>query len=143
MTLIYSVGHSQIKEIEDIKKESIGSFKEMGIEKIKLEKWNDNLIVFLYQDQKFKQLTEYKSFEFKDEDGALNLLYNTLLYGIQLKEKSEKSLELPNDILILKFDKMMGKGYVEIFVQNKNIPDIIGQVIWMDEKRLKKVFDKE
>lgn len=141
--LIYSFTNGQIKEMENIQKELIGSFKEMGTEKIKLERWDDDYIVFFYRDEKFKQISEYKSFDFKDENGALDLLYNALLTGIQAKEKSEKSLELPNDILRLKFGKTMGTGYVEIFVQNKNVPNIIGQVIWMDEKRLNKVFGKK
>lgn len=132
----------QIKEMEEIKKERIGSFKEMGQEKIILERWNDNLIVCLYQDMKFSKVTDYKSFEFMDEDGALEYLYTTLLKGIQAKEKKETNLELPNDILNLQFGKMMGVGYVEIYVQNKNAPSVIGKMMWLDEKRLKKLFGK-
>lgn len=142
LLFICSFAFGQIKEMKTPEKVLIGSHKEMGTEYIKIERWDENLIFVLYKDMNY-QIAEYKSFEFEDQDGAFDTLYNKLIEGISSGEKSESSLELPNHILRLKFDKSFGKSFVEIYVQNKNIPSIIGKMLWLDEKRVNKIFGKQ
>jgi len=141
MIMICEISFGQIKQMDEVKKERIGQIKDLSNEVISLERWNDGLIVFQYIDQKYSKITDFKSFSFLDVDGALDSFYNTLLDGIKAKEKKEINLELPDDILTLKFGKMMGKGYVEIYHNSKS--GVSGVVQWMDEKRLNKVFGRK
>lgn len=141
--LITSLAFSQIKEMNTIKKELIGQINDKDDELVSLQKWEDNTIVIFYKDLKYQRIIEFKNFSFKDEAGAFDYLYNTLLDGIKSKENFEKSLELPDDILRLKFYKKMGKGYVDIWVQSKATGSIIGEMTWMDETRLNQLFGKE
>lgn len=143
LLFISSFTLGQIKEAESIEKIEIGSIRDMSSDVVKMERWGENEYVIFYQDQKFKQITDYKSFHFKDVDGTLDSFYNTLFEGIKSKEKIEKTLELPDDILTLKFGKMMGSGYVEIYHSPKNAPNVVGVVQWIDEKRLNKLFGKD
>lgn len=136
------IAFGQIAEKPEIKKELIGKVYQDSKRYARLERWNENTIVCFYTNTKYAYITDVDSFTFNDEDGSLNQLYEILLAGIKAGEKTEKTLELPDVNLYLKFDKALGKGFVEISVQDKNVPSIIGYMVWLNEKKLNKLFGK-
>lgn len=129
----------QIREVEVTKPEVIGKISGMGITYVELSK-KDNIYTFLYKDEKFTKINEYKSFSFEDVDGALDDFYNILKSGIEAKETNSKRIEIPNGTLDLEFKKQVGTFYVEIFHTSK--AGVVGKVQWLDIKRLNKLFGK-
>ena len=139
--LVSTTCFSQIKKVETEKSIDIGKIGAMGQTWIECTK-SGNTYTFLYQDLKYQQITEYKSFSFEDVDNAFDNLYETMLNGLENKPNEDIMLELPNDIIWLKFKKSFGKTTVEFWhAVNKN-SDVLGYSVWMDKKRLAKVFGK-
>ena len=131
--LVYSQSFSQIK-ILNSDSEVIGKVQFISCSK------NNNTFTFTYNDHKFTQIDEYKSFSLSEND--FNELFNIITQGFLNYPKEEVKLELPNDILFLKFTKSMGIISLQIthFV-NKN-PELVGLTRYLTEKQVLKLFGK-
>ncbi|SZD72039.1 Uncharacterised protein [Candidatus Ornithobacterium hominis] len=130
---------SQIK-VTDITTncEKIGNFGSF----VKLEKCDDGNAVFTYQDTKYDKITNYKSFSFEDADNSVDELYNVFLEGLNGNEDKEIKIELPNDTIIIKFEKVFNKKMIAYTFHSVNNTGVVGEVIFLDKKRLNKIFNK-
>lgn len=140
--LFTSISYSQITQVKTSKSELIGKIGVIGETWLECNK-NGNTYTFTYKDMKFQHLTEYKSFSFEDVDNAFDNLYNTILSGLESKPEDDITLELPNDIVWLKFKKTMGVISVEFWHSVNKNADIIGVSTWMNKKKLAKLFGKK
>ena len=132
---------SQISVVKTPKSEIIGKIAPMGQLHISCEKIADTYN-FIYFDTKFKQLAEFKSFSFKDEDNAFENLYSMIMEGLQNPPKEDILIELPDDMIWLSFTKVMGVSNFRFIHSVNKIPDILGISIWMTKKKVQKVFGK-
>lgn len=135
-------GFSQIKEMEEVKRETIGNYYKGSTDLVTLERWSDNKIVVFYKNTDFKQISDYDSFSFLDVDNSLEMLYKTLIDGLNSNQDFEKSLELPDVILRLYFFKELGISNVQIRVQNKKVGSIIKTMTVLNEDAINKIFGK-
>lgn len=140
--LIATTTVAQISKIETPERILIGLTKILGTPQITIEKSNDTYI-FTYKDVNYQQLNEYKSFSFKDEDGAFESLYEMIVEGLKSPPKEDIMLELPNDIVWLHFSKSMGKPYVEFHHAVDKHVEVLGKSTWLNKKKLDKLFGKK
>lgn len=141
---ICGLSSAQIKKIETekVNKTEIGKISPMGVTYISLSKYNDDYI-FSYKDTKFAQISEYKSFSFKETGSDLDNLYKMIIDGIDTKPEDDIMIELPDDIIWLHFEKALGTTSVQIrHAVNKN-PEIIGMTTWMTKAKVNKLFNKK
>lgn len=110
------------------------------VQHIECYKVNDTYTI-MYNDYKFTQVTEYKSFSLSEKD--FNDLYAVIQKGFEEIPKEAIQVETPNDILFLKFTKVMGVGNLQIthFV-NKN-PEVAGLTKYLTKKATIKLFGKK
>src|SRR5690606_2365777 len=99
---------AQIREVTIPESQIIGEIKDLSGKYITLERRDSTYITFTYKDMKYTHITEYKHFSFEDQDNALEYLYTSILGGLESKEKSEKSFDLPNYFLTVYFKKTLG-----------------------------------
>lgn len=139
--LLSSFGFSQIKVVETSKPIEIGKIAPMGSFLISIEKVDDTYNIS-YRDMKFLQLTEIKSFSFKN-DSAFEDLYSMIIKGFETMPKDDIMLELGNDIVWLHYEKSFG---VPVFrfghAVDKNA-DVIGFSQLLSKKQVMKLFGKK
>lgn len=130
---------SQIKKVKTEKSETIGKIAPMGQTHIECSKSGDTY-TFIYSDIKFQQITDFKSFSFKDIDNAFDNLYQTIMDGMKNPPKEDIRLELPNDMIFLHFEKNLGvTSFQFLHCPGKN-PEIIGMSVYLTKKKVRKLF---
>lgn len=140
--LLSTFAFSQLKQIEVEKCEEVGGIKPMGSTHIVLEKCSEDRYVFTYSDIKYTKINEFKSFALKNEDNAIEHLYEAMMNGMANPPKETIRFELPNDVIELHFVKALGIGNVQIrHWVNKN-PEVIGLTVYLDKKKVNKLFGK-
>jgi hypothetical protein len=139
--LVSTFSFSQITKIETQKAELIGKIGALGEVWIKCEKKGDRY-TFTYQDNKFKQLKEYKSFSFVDEDNAFENLYKIIMKGFEEIPKEDIMLELPNDVIFLNYSKNFDVISLKITHAINHSPDI-RHTVYITKKEVKKIFGKK
>jgi hypothetical protein len=101
----------------------------------------DSTYVFTYTDLKYSQLNEQKSFSLNEKD--FNDFFSVIDKGFNEVPNDEVIIETPNDILYLKYTKVMGVVNLQIthFV-NKN-PEIMGLTKYLTKNMFLKIFGKK
>ena len=126
---------SQITATKRIPPVLIGKVQGMDCQKY------DSTFVITYSDLKYTQLTELKSFSLNEKD--FNDLYSVIERGFNEVPSDEIIIETPNDILYLKYTKVIGVVNLQIthFV-NKN-PEIIGLIKYLTKNAAIKLFGRK
>lgn len=129
---------AQVKVTELPKKEVVGQSKQMGVLFAELTRMQDQYI-FLYRDQKFVDITTYKTFVFKE--GDLQTIFNILTDVGDAKVGDEKRVDLDGgEYLFIEYKKAAGKVYPEVMHVDK--AGVFGQLPWMTKKQWNKLFGK-
>ena len=97
-------------EVQKDNSETIGEVGPMGQTTAKITKHGEDYL-FLYQDLKYTQITDFKSFEFN----SLDDFYNFLIKGLDEKRKDEEDITLDGNNLTVDFNRFLGVGTVEIY----------------------------
>lgn len=142
-SLIFCVSvNAQISVVKTEKPIMIGKIAPMGQLNISIEKYeSDNEYLITYRDVKFTKIIEYKSFTFKDKDNAFENLYQLIIDGLQNLPEENITLDLPNDIVYLKFEKFLGTPVVSFYTA-VNKSDVIGVSGQYTKKQIDKIFGK-
>lgn len=131
------IGFTAFSQIKVLKNETlieIGKANSVGLYK------KDNKYTFNYQDINNGNLNTFRSFSFLDVNGDVMELYKMISDGFIDEPSGNISLELPNDIIELHFEKNYGQATVQ-FVQyiNKN-KKYVGKSQFLNKKQLEAVF---
>jgi hypothetical protein len=99
------------------------------------------LVTFKYQNNNKPQIAEFKTFSFKDVDGALEGFYGVIIDGLTNLPKEDTKIELPNETLSLQYKKEMNMSSVKIKISYKNGEEA-GSTVWLSKKNIDKLFNK-
>lgn len=86
-------------------------------------------------------ITAYRSFYFKEIDGDFERLYRTAADLLEDGVNAEKVIELPEDRIVLVYDKQIGSAGIRILHTHTG-SDIVGVTPLLNVSRLKKLFGK-
>ena len=125
---------SQIKVLKNETLVEIGKDNSVGLYK------KDNKFTFNYQDINTSNLNTFRSFSFNDMNGDVSELYKMITDGFIDAPTGNISLELPNDIIELQYEKNYGQPTVQ-FIQyiNKN-KKYVGKSQFLNKKQIDKIF---
>lgn len=125
----------QIKVIETPTTETIGKLQGIKIEK------TGNIYYITYDNLKYLNITDIKSFSFEDVDNAFENLYQMIIKGFDEVPEKDIMIDLPNDIIWLHFEKNMGIVSFQ-FYQNVNKTDVVAYSRYLTKKQVQKLFGK-
>ncbi|MDH6254393.1 hypothetical protein M2347_004120 [Chryseobacterium sp. H1D6B] len=127
---------SQIKVLKNETLVEIGKDNSVGLYK-KEEKFTIN-----YQDLNTSNLNTFRSFSFLNVNKDVEGLYKLITDGFIDAPEGNISLELPNDIIELHFEKNYGQPTVQ-FIQyiNKN-RKYVGKSQFLNKKQIDMIFGK-
>lgn len=128
---------AQIEVLKSKKWDRIG--KTRGVE---LERQNDTYR-FTYDDAKYTQVSNYKSFQFEDVDGAMNEFYHTIAEGFNEMPESTILIDLPQGSLSLEFSKVFGVINLQIAHALDDDASVIGLTPYLTRKKVEKLFGKK
>lgn len=125
---------SQIKVLKNETLIEIGKENSVGLYK------KDNKYTFNYQDLNTANLNTFRSFSFLDIKGDVLDLYKLITDGFIDEPSGNVTLELPNDIIELHYEKNYGQPTVQ-FIQfiNKN-RKYVGKSQFLNKKQIDKIF---
>lgn len=125
---------SQIKVLKNETLIEIGKDNAVGLYK------KENKYTFNYQDINTSNLNTFRSFSFNDINGDVQGLYKLITDGFIDQPSGNITLELPNDIIELHFEKNYGQPTVQ-FVQfiNKN-KKYVGKSQFLTKKQIDRIF---
>jgi len=125
---------SQIKVLKNEILVEIGKDNSVGLYK------KDNKFTFNYQDINTSNLNTFRSFSFNDMNGDVQELYKMITDGFIDQPAGNISLELPNDIIELQYERNYGQPTVQ-FIQyiNKN-KKYVGKSQFLNKKQIDKIF---
>lgn len=103
---------SQIKVLKNETLVEIGKENSVGLYK------KENRFTFNYQDINTSNLNTFRSFSFNDVNGDVSDLYKMISDGFIDEPTGNITLELPNDIIELHFEKNYGQPTMQ-FIQRK------------------------
>lgn len=141
--IICLTAFSSFAQLDIVKTEKpieIGKITNLGQLSIECEKYGEEY-VFTYQDVKFQQLTDYKSFTLKNEQ-AFDDLYNLILENWEDPPKEDIMIKLDNGYLWVKFARALGTTNVGFAHAMDENADVIGISTWLTKRRLNKLFGK-
>ncbi|MDF2551458.1 MAG: hypothetical protein K0R77_733 [Chryseobacterium sp.] len=134
-TCLFSVAaFSQIKVLKNETLVEIGKENSVGLYK------KENRFTFNYQDINTSNLNTFRSFSFLDVNGDVMGLYKLVTDGFIDQPVGNVTLELPNDIIELHYEKNYGQPTVQ-FIQfiNKN-RKYVGKSQFLNKKQIDKIF---
>ncbi|WP_228429900.1 hypothetical protein [Chryseobacterium binzhouense] len=125
---------SQIKVLKNETLVEIGKENSVGLYK------KENRFTFNYQDINTSNLNTFRSFSFNDVNGDVSDLYKMISDGFIDEPTGNITLELPNDIIELHFEKNYGQPTMQ-FIQyiNKN-KKYVGKSQFLNKKQIDKIF---
>ena len=125
---------SQIKVLKNETLVEIGKDNSVGLFK------KDNKFTINYQDLNTSNLNTFRSFSFLDVNGDVQDLYKLITDGFIDQPTGNITLELPNDIIELHYEKNYGQPTVQ-FIQyiNKN-RKYVGKSQFLNKKQVDKIF---
>lgn len=125
---------SQIKVLKNETLVEIGKENSVGLYK------KENRFTFNYQDINTSNLNTFRSFSFMDVNGDVAGLYKMVTDGFIDEPVGNVTLELPNDIIELHYEKNYGQPTVQ-FIQfiNKN-RKYVGKSQFLNKKQIDKIF---
>lgn len=100
-----------------------------------------DLITFKYQNNNKPQIAEFKTFSFKDIDGALEGFYSVINEGFISLPKEDIKIELPNETVSLQYTKAMNVASVKMKILY-NSGEEGGVTVWLTKKAIDKLFNK-
>ncbi|ROI00177.1 hypothetical protein [Chryseobacterium daecheongense] len=136
-TCMFSISvFSQIKVLKNETLVEIGKDNSVGLYK-KQDKFTIN-----YQDLNTSNLNTFRSFSFLNLNGDVESLYKLISDGFIDTPIGNITLELPNDIIELHYEKNYGQSTVQ-FIQyiNKN-RKYVGKSQLLNKKQIDKIFGK-
>ena len=126
----------QIKVIEAPDNETIGE-----IQGIKIEK-TGNVYTFIYDNLKYPNTTDIKSFSFEDIDNSFENLYQLIMKGFDEVPNDDIMIKLPNDTIWLHFEKNMGIVSFQFYHSVSNT-EVIAISRYLTKKQVIKLFGKK
>lgn len=125
---------SQIKVLKNETLVEIGKDNSVGLFK------KDDKFTINYQDLNTSNLNTFRSFSFLDVNGDVEGLYKLITDGFIDQPTGNVTLELPNDIIELHYEKNYGQPTVQ-FIQyiNKN-RKYVGKSQFLNKKQIDKIF---
>lgn len=125
---------SQIKVLKNETLVEIGKENSVGLYK------KENKFTFNYQDINTSNLNTFRSFSFLDVNADVIGLYKLITDGFIDEPVGNVTLELPNDIIELHYEKNYGQPTVQ-FIQfiNKN-RKYVGKSQFLNKKQIDKIF---
>ncbi len=124
----------------DVKPVTIGKVGTATLTTLEIMKTGD-LATFKYQNNNKPQVAEFKTFSFKDIDGALEGFYNVIIEGFTNLPKEAIKIELPNETVSLQYTKTMGVATVKMKV-SYNSGEEGGETVSLTKKAIDKLFGK-
>lgn len=118
----------------------IGKVGTPTLSTVEITKTGD-LVTFKYQNNNKPQIAEFKTFSFKDVDGALEGFYMVIKEGLTSLPKEDIKIELPNETVNLQFTKAMNIASVKMKVSYTNGEES-GTTVWLTQKQIDKLFNK-
>ncbi|WP_419870460.1 hypothetical protein [Chryseobacterium sp. CT-SW4] len=127
---------SQIKVLKNETLVEIGKDNSVGLYK------KEDKFTFNYQDLNTSNLNTIRSFSFENQNNDVDGLYSIIISGFTTMPASNVTLELPNDIIELHYEKNYGQPTVQ-FIQyiNKN-RKYVGKSQYLTRKQVDKIFGK-
>ena len=118
----------------------IGKVGTPTLSTVEITKTGD-LIIFKYQNDNKPQLAEFKTFSFKDIDGALEGFYSAINEGFTSLPKEDIKIELPKEIVNIQYTKSMNITSVKMKISYNNGEEG-GVTVWLTKKQIDKLFNK-
>lgn len=141
MLLLALAASAQIKVAKtETKTVTIGKVGTPTLSTVELTKTGD-LVTFKYQNNNKPQVAEFKTFSFKDIDGALEGFYGVLVDGLTNLPKEDTKIELPNETINLQYKKEMNMASVKMKISYNNGEEG-GTTVWLSQKNIDKLFNK-
>lgn len=130
----------KVANTADTKPAFIGKVGTPTLSTVELTKTGD-LVTFKYQNNNKPQVAEFKTFGFKDIEGALEGFYGVIIDGLANLPKEDTKIELPNETLSLQYKKEMNMASVKIKISYKTGEES-GTTVWLSKKNIDKLFGK-
>lgn len=102
---------------------------------------NGDLVTFKYQNSNKPQIAEFKTFSFKDIDGALEGFYNVIIEGFTTLPKEDIEIELPNEKVKLQYKTTMNVVNVKMKISYNNGEEG-GATVSLTKSAIDKLFGK-
>ncbi len=118
----------------------IGKVGTPTLSTVEITKTGD-LVTFKYQNNNKPQIAEFKTFSFKDVDGALEGFYGIIKDGLAALPKEDTKIELPNETVSLQYTKAMNIASVKMKISYNNGEES-GTTVWLTQKQVDKLFNK-
>ncbi|MEO5775611.1 MAG: hypothetical protein ABIQ27_01820 [Flavobacterium sp.] len=118
----------------------IGKVGTPTISTMEITKTGD-LVTFKYQNNNKPQIAEFKTFSFKDIDGAFEGFYEVIKDGLTNLPKEDIKIELPNETVSLQFTKAMNIASVKMKISYNNGEES-GTTVWLTQKQIDKLYNK-
>lgn len=132
---------AQIKVTKtELKTVVIGKVGTPTLTTVEITKTGD-LVTFKYQNNNKPQVAEFKTFSFKDVDGALEGFYNVIIEGFTTLPKEDISIELPTETVKLQYTKAMNVVNVKMKITYNN-GDEGGVTVSLTKTAIDKLFGK-
>lgn len=125
---------SQIKVLKNETLVEIGKDNSVGLYK------KENKFTFNYQDINTSNLNTFRSFSFNDMNGDVSELYKMITDGFIDAPSGNISLELPNDIIELQYEKNYGQPTVQIIQYINKNKKYVGKSQFLNKKQIDKIF---
>lgn len=135
LTCLFGISvFSQIKVLKNETLVEIGKENSVGLYK------KENKYTVNYQDINTSNLNTFRSFSFQDVNADVQGLYKLITDGFIDEPSGNVTLELPNDIIELHYEKNYGQPTVQ-FIQyiNKN-RKYVGKSQFLNKKQVDKIF---
>jgi len=119
----------------------IGKVGTPTLSTVELTKTGD-LVTFKYQNNLKPQIAEFKTFSFKDVDGAFEGFYGVIIEGLNTVPKEDVKIELPNETVSLQYKKEMNIASVKMKI-SYNDGQEGGVTVWLTKLQINKLFNKQ
>ncbi|QBZ98078.1 hypothetical protein [Flavobacterium sangjuense] len=118
----------------------IGKTGTTSLNTVEVTKTGD-LVTFKYQNDNKPQVAEFKTFSFRDIDGALEGFYGLIIEGFTNLPKEDIKIELPKETVNLQYTKSMNIARVKMKISYNN-GDEGGVTVWLTKKQIDAIFGK-
>ncbi|MCF6128317.1 hypothetical protein L1S35_01430 [Flavobacterium sp. AS60] len=118
----------------------IGKLGTPTMSTIEITKTGD-LVTFKYQNNNKPQVAEFKTFSFKDIDGALEGFYSVIADGFTNLPKEDIKIELPTETVTLHYTKAMNVVNVKMKISYNNGEEG-GATVSLTKVAIDKLFGK-
>lgn len=141
----FFTGYSQIKlsKQNDVDCNEIGNVKALATPMIEMQRCeSDNMVTYSihYKDIQYKQIEEWKSFYFVEEDDAFETLYKLIMDGFETVPKKDIVIDLPKGSVHLHFKKSL--GLVSLQFIHFSPANVMGTSPAITKKQVQKLFGK-